>query len=72
MVGTGHLLGGPDTSPLPVFALGAGSRDIAAGLVVAGTGIDDPAVTVMLPVASVFGLVLLLVHAKAMRPRASA
>jgi BASS family bile acid:Na+ symporter len=71
MVGIGHLLGGPDASTRPVFALGAGNRNIAAGLVVAGASFDDPAVTVMLLVASVVGLVLLLVLAKAMRPRAS-
>jgi len=72
MVGIGRLLGGPDTSTRPVFALGAGNRNIAAGLVVAGASFDDPAVTVMLLVASVVGLVLLLVLAKAMRPRARA
>jgi bile acid:Na+ symporter, BASS family len=67
MVGLGHLLGGADPSTRDVFALGAGQRNIAAGLVVAGASFDDPAVTVMLLVASVTGLLVLLALAKVMR-----
>ncbi|MCI4431190.1 MAG: hypothetical protein JHC40_18725 [Burkholderiales bacterium] len=72
MVGVGHLLGGADASKRAVFALGAGNRNIAAALVVAGASFDDPAITVMLLVASVVGLVLLLVLAKAMRAKGTA
>jgi BASS family bile acid:Na+ symporter len=69
MVGAGHLLGGADRSKRAVFALGAGNRNIAAALVVAGASFDDPAVTAMVLVASVTGLLLLLLLARLMRPK---
>jgi BASS family bile acid:Na+ symporter len=71
MVGAGYLLGGADASQRTVFALGAGNRNIAAALVVASASFGDPAVTVMLLVASVTGLVLLLALAKVLRPKAT-
>lgn len=71
MVGAGYLLGGADKSTKGVFALGAGNRNIAAALVVAGASFDDPAVTVMLLVASVIGLILLLALAKVLRAKAT-
>ena len=72
MVAIGHLLGGADRSKRTVFALGAGSRNIPAALVVAGASFSDPVITVMVLVGAVTGLVLLLVLAKAMRGKVSA
>ena len=72
MVGVGLLLGGADAAERTVFALGAGNRNIAAALVVAGASFDDPAVTVMLLIASVTGLIVLLVLAKVMRSKVAA
>lgn len=72
MVGAGYLLGGADKSTRGVFALGAGQRNIAAALVVASASFNDPAITVMLLVASITGLLLLLVLAKVMRAKATA
>jgi BASS family bile acid:Na+ symporter len=71
MVGAGYLLGGSDRTTKGVFALGAGQRNIAAALVVASASFDDPTITVMLLVASVVGLLLLLMLAKAMRPKSN-
>ena len=72
MVAVGHPLGGADRAKRAVFALGAGNRNIAAALVVAGASFDDPAITVMVLVGAVTGLVLLLVLAKAMRSKVGA
>jgi BASS family bile acid:Na+ symporter len=72
VVGAGYLLGATDKSTRNVFALGAGSRNIPATLVVANASLDDPAVNVMLVVAFVTSLVVLLVLARAMRPRTAA
>ncbi len=72
MVGAGYLLGGADKSTRGVFALGAGQRNIAAALVVASASFNDPAITVTLLVASITGLLLLLVLAKVMRAKATA
>jgi len=63
LVATGYLLGGTDNATRGVFALGAGNRNIAAALVVATSSFDDPAITVMLIIASVVGMVLLLTAA---------
>jgi len=71
MVGAGYLLGGSDRTTKGVFALGAGQRNIAAALVVASASFDDPTITVMLLVASVVGLLLLLMLAKATRPKSN-
>jgi hypothetical protein len=72
IVGAGYVIGATDKSTQTVFALGAGSRNIAAALVVAETSFDDPAVMVMLLIAFVVSLVVLLALARAMRPRATA
>jgi BASS family bile acid:Na+ symporter len=66
-VGIGRLLGGSDPSLRSVFALGAGNRNISAALIVAGASFDDPAIQVMLIVASVVGLLVLLALARLMR-----
>ena len=67
IIGAGYLLGATDKSTRTVFALGAGSRNIVAALVVARASFDDPAVSVMLLVAFVVSLVVLLALARAMR-----
>jgi len=67
MVGVGYLLGGAEPSTRSVFALGAGQRNLVAALVIAGTGFDDPAVAVMVLIASLIALVLLLGTARMMR-----
>ena len=71
VTGAGYLLGAMDKSTRTVFALGAGSRNIVAALVVARASFDDPAVTVMLLVAFVVSLVVLLALARALRLSAS-
>jgi BASS family bile acid:Na+ symporter len=72
IVGAGYLLGATDKPTRDVFALGAGSRNIPATLVVANASFDDPAVKVMLVIAFVASLVVLLGLASAMRPRTAA
>lgn len=69
LVGASYLVGALDRPTQTVFALGAGSRNIPACLVIAGSSFSDPAVTVMLIVAFVITLVGLLPLARAMRPR---
>jgi len=70
IVGVSYLVGAADPSNRSVFALGAGCRNIPACLVIAGSSLSDPAVTVMLIVGFVVSLVLLLGLARAMRPTA--
>jgi BASS family bile acid:Na+ symporter len=72
VVGLSYLIGAADPPTQSVFALGAGCRNIPACLVIAGSSLSDPAVTVMLIVGFVVSLVLLLGLARAMRPRAPA
>ena len=72
VIGGSYLIGAIDRPTQNVFALGAGSRNIPACLVIAGSSLSDPAVTVMLIVAFVISLVGLLALARAMRPRAPA
>lgn len=72
VIGVSYLIGAVDRPTQNVFALGAGSRNIPACLVVAGSSLSDPAVTVMLIVAFVISLVGLLALARAMRPKAPA
>jgi BASS family bile acid:Na+ symporter len=67
IMGVAWVLGGADRPTRKVFVLGAGCRNIAAALVVAGTNLDHPAVTVMLIVAAIVSLVVLLVLVRAMR-----
>jgi len=70
LVGVSYLIGAIDKSTQSVFALGAGSRNIPACLVIAGSSLSDPGVTVMLIVAFVVSLVALLGLARAMRSKA--
>lgn len=67
MVVIGYLFGGAEPTTRSVFALGAGQRNIVAALVIAGTSFDDPAVAVMVLIASLIALVLLLGIARMMR-----
>jgi BASS family bile acid:Na+ symporter len=69
MVGGSYVLSGLEKSTRTVFALGAGQRNAAAALVVAGASFDDPAVTVTLLVASIVSLIVLLALAKVMQRR---
>ncbi len=72
IIGVSYLIGANDRPTQNVFALGAGSRNIPACLVIAGSSLSDPAVTVMLIVAFVISLVGLLALARVMRSKASA
>ena len=72
VIGIGYLIGAIDRPTQNVFALGAGSRNIPACLVIAGTSLSDPAVTVMLIVAFLISFVGMLALARAMRPGAPA
>ena len=71
MAAIGHLLGGKDASKRIVSALCAGNRNFAVALVVAAASFEDPAITVMLLVTSITGLVLLLMITRLMRPAAA-
>ena len=70
LMGAAYLLGAAEKPTRGVFALGAGSRNIAAALVVARASFDDPASSVMLIVAFFVSLIVLLGFARAMRPTA--
>jgi BASS family bile acid:Na+ symporter len=72
IIGMGYLIGAVDRPTQDVFALGAGSRNIPACLVIAGSSLNDPEVTVMLIVAFVVSLVGLLGLARVMRPKTTA
>ena len=71
MAAIGHLLGGEDASKRIVSALCAGNRNFAVALVVAAASFEDPAITVMLLVTSITGLVLLLMITRLIRPAAA-
>jgi len=60
MVAIGLALGGLHPPTRDVFGLSAGQRNVPAALVTAKASFDDPAVTVMLLVGSVVGLLVLL------------
>lgn len=70
LMGAAYLFGAAEKPTRGVFALGAGSRNIAAALVVARASFDDPASSVMLIVAFFVSLIVLLGFATAMRPTA--
>lgn len=70
LVAIGYWLPGVDKSTRSVFALAAGNRNIAAALVTASAGFDDPEITVMLLVGAIVGLVVLLLLAKYMKRNA--
>jgi BASS family bile acid:Na+ symporter len=67
VIGLGYLIGAVDRPTQTMFALGAGSRNIPACLVIASSSLSDPAVTVMLIVAFVVSLVVLLGLARVLR-----
>jgi BASS family bile acid:Na+ symporter len=67
--GIGWLLGGPDPGARRVMALGTGQRNIAAALVVASQGLDDPKVTVMVIVVAIVGLAFLMPLSRALANR---
>jgi bile acid:Na+ symporter, BASS family len=69
MVVAGYLLGGPDRSTKAVSGLGAGQRNIPAGLLVASASFDDPSVQVMVILATIAGFVVLLAFAVFIRRR---
>jgi BASS family bile acid:Na+ symporter len=48
------------------MALATGQRNIAAALVVAGEGLDDPKVMVMVVVVAILGLIILLPLSRAL------
>jgi len=72
LIGLGYLIGAVDRSTQTMFALGAGSRNIPACLVIASSSLSDPAVTVMLIVAFIVSLVVLLGLARVMRAKTPA
>jgi bile acid:Na+ symporter, BASS family len=57
---TGWFLGGPDGDARRVMAVGTGQRNIAAALVVASEGLNDPKVTVMVIIVAIVGLIVLM------------
>jgi BASS family bile acid:Na+ symporter len=63
----GYLLGGPDREARKVLALGTAQRNIAAALVTATSSFADPEVVVMLLVATLVGLILILLAARYFR-----
>ena len=65
-LGTGWLLGGPDTDTKRVMALGTGQRNIAAALVVASQSFSDPKVVVMVIVVAIVGLIVLMPLSRAL------
>ena len=69
LFGAAYLIGAFDPSTQAVFALGAGSRNVAAALVIASASFNDPAVTVMLVIALVVSNIMLFPLARRMRQR---
>lgn len=72
LVGAAYLLGLVDKPTRAVFALGAGSRNLPAALLLASASFDDTAITVMVVVGFVVTLIMLPPLARAMRPPAMA
>jgi BASS family bile acid:Na+ symporter len=69
--GAGYLLGGPEAGTRSVLGLGTGQRNVAAALLIATQNFTDPGPVVMILVATVAGLVLLLLAARLMRTQPS-
>jgi len=69
IIGIGYFLGAIDVKTQNIFALGAGSRNFPAALILVGPRADTPGVTVMLIAALVVNLIALLVLARVMRRR---
>jgi predicted Na+-dependent transporter len=68
-LGAGYLMGGPDREARKVLALGTAQRNVAAALVTASNSFTDPGVVVMLLVATLVGLILILLLARYSRSR---
>jgi len=66
---TGWLLGGGDRGIREVLALGTGSRNVAAALLVGAQNFQDGRVNVMVIVSAVVGLGILLPTARALGKR---
>ena len=66
----GYFLGGSDPRTRSVLGLGTAQRNIAAALVIATSNFPDPKVVVMLLVATIVGLVLLVIAAAVFRRQA--
>jgi BASS family bile acid:Na+ symporter len=60
----GYALGGPSPGTRSVLGLGTGQRNVAAALVIATQNFTDPGVVVMLLVATLAGLVVLVLAAR--------
>jgi BASS family bile acid:Na+ symporter len=56
----GYFLGGKDLRQKSVLGLGTGQRNVAAALAIATGNFTDPKVVTMLLVATLFGLIPLL------------
>jgi bile acid:Na+ symporter, BASS family len=63
----GYLLGGSDPRIRSVLGLGTAQRNIAAALVIATSNFPDPKVVAMLLVATIVGLIVLLIAAARFR-----
>jgi BASS family bile acid:Na+ symporter len=64
LLAAGYLLGGPSPGTRSVLGLGTAQRNVAAALVVATQSFTDPGVVVMLLVATLAGLVVLVIAAR--------
>jgi bile acid:Na+ symporter, BASS family len=70
--GAGWALGGPRKDTRSVLGLGTAQRNIAAALVVANQGFEDPNVVVMVVVVAVVGLLILMPLSRALATRLAA
>jgi bile acid:Na+ symporter, BASS family len=70
-LGAGYAVGGPAPRTRSVLGLGTGQRNIAAALVIATQNFTDPAVSVMLLVATFAGLFVVLFAARRFARRGS-
>jgi BASS family bile acid:Na+ symporter len=69
LIAVGFALGGPIRETRSVLGLGTGQRNVAAALIIAGSNFTDPGVVVMVLVATLAGLIPLLIAAVKLRPR---
>jgi BASS family bile acid:Na+ symporter len=70
LIAVGFALGGPGRETRSVLGLGTGQRNVAAGLIIAGSNFANlGGVVVMVLVATLAGLVPLLIAAVKLRPR---
>lgn len=66
MFALAYLVSDRDPRTRPVAAFAAAQRNISAALVVSGASFDDPAITTMVLLSAVVGLIVLMVMAAAM------